>query len=106
MEYADRFVQEGPNLLPQPVRGAFRWAHALAVQTPVAVNPVMLPTFGAQHEASVAAGWRADYDASGCRPFHVGGRSVQAEFSGGYFPLTQTSRPTGALEEVRGRHEW
>ena len=66
MERRNRSLQDGPELLPEAMKTRLRGVHALAVQTPVAVDSVMLSTFGTQHDGSVALGWRADYAASGC----------------------------------------
>jgi hypothetical protein len=54
VEPANRPLQKRLNLLPKPGKASFRRVHPLAVQAPVAIDPMMFMTFSTQHERSVA----------------------------------------------------
>jgi hypothetical protein len=69
MKRADRPVQERAQLHPQSVDAALRRVHPLAVQAPIAVDPVMSMTF-CTHVASVAAAGDAGYAACEANQHH------------------------------------
>jgi hypothetical protein len=56
MERADRPLEERPDLLPEAVKARLWRVHPLAVQAAIAIDSVMLPTFGAQHERKCSRG--------------------------------------------------
>jgi hypothetical protein len=54
MEFPNGSLKECSHLFPQLMKAGLGWVHALAIQTAVAVDAVMLMTFGTQHGRTVA----------------------------------------------------